>query len=139
MFFEYMSAQPPGVGVAHMVDPALNAGIQFSERNLPGPVSVQIMFQPAGEVDALRRLSRRCVGYTTNPSQGMPQPVGKTWLAASWSRQPLRCHARDDGLLPSVEPRFAVAEQREIIHVAQICTAAKLALDKPVEVVQINI
>lgn len=45
-----MSAQPPGIGVADVVNPALHAGIQFGKCDLPGGVQVEVMLQEAGKV-----------------------------------------------------------------------------------------
>ena len=132
-------AQPPGVGVAHVVDPALHAGVQFGERDLTGPVRVQIALQPAGEVHRVAPLEPavRRIHHEAQPGDAARR---RQHLRLCFvNRQPLARQASDDRVFPHPQLGLAVAEQGEIVHVAQVRAAAQLALDEPVEVVQIHV
>jgi len=39
-FFQYMSAQPPGVRVTHMIDPTLHTGIKLAKADAAAPPSI---------------------------------------------------------------------------------------------------
>jgi hypothetical protein len=45
MCFENVTTQPPAIGVTHMINPALHAGVQFGETDLPGLVQINVVFQ----------------------------------------------------------------------------------------------
>lgn len=63
-----MTAQAPCIGVTHMVDPALDAGIEFSERDRPGLVQINIMFQSPPELDDIAPLEA-AVGRVDDETQ----------------------------------------------------------------------
>ena len=55
---EDVLSQPPGVGIAHMVDPALHAGVQFGERDAPRAIPIQIGLQPPREIHDIASLQQ---------------------------------------------------------------------------------
>ena len=44
------AAEAPGVRVAHVIDPALNAGVELGKRNVPGLIRVEIAAEAASEI-----------------------------------------------------------------------------------------
>ena len=79
-----MPPQAPGIGVADVVHPAFDAGIEFAEADPPGEVRVEPLAEVRRRRPPLRAFTRRWVGWTTKPSHGMPQRVGSTCAGASW-------------------------------------------------------
>jgi hypothetical protein len=57
MLVENMPTQAPAISITYMIDPALYAGVEFSEADLPGLVQIKVVFQAAGEVCALFALT----------------------------------------------------------------------------------
>lgn len=55
-------AQAPGVGEAHVIDPALHAGIEFSEGDAAGLVVIDRGCQLAAEVDGVAALEKAVGG-----------------------------------------------------------------------------
>ena len=51
MTAEEIAPQPPRIGVAHVVDPALNAGVQIGERDAAGAIEIDVSLQTTSEID----------------------------------------------------------------------------------------
>ncbi len=71
---KHLLAQPPGVGIADVVDPALHAGIQLGGRAPIGLIRVQVTFQPAGELHCVAPLEQavRRVHHKAQPGDAAP-------------------------------------------------------------------
>lgn len=53
---QHVLAQSPGIGMAHMIDPALHAGIEFGKGDRPGPIGFVLLAEAAGGMAHLARL-----------------------------------------------------------------------------------
>lgn len=107
--------QSPAVGVADVVDPALDAGLQLSGADLAGMIGGEPHPQPAVGGADLARLDQpvRRMNDEAEPGDAgihrqdlSPLVVGDE----AQGRQPL-----DDRRLPRLEPGLVVAEQREVV------------------------
>lgn len=63
-----MRPQPPGVAIAHMVDPALHAGVQFGEGEPALTVEVDVAFQLPGKANYVTPLEL-AVGWVDNKAK----------------------------------------------------------------------
>lgn len=70
--------QSPAVGVADVVDPALDAGLQLSGADLAGMIGGEPHPQPAVGGADLARLDQPVRRMNDEASQGMPASTGKT-------------------------------------------------------------
>lgn len=53
---ENVAAQAPGISIAHMVGPALHAGVQFGEGDRAAFIQVNVALQPAREIHGIAPL-----------------------------------------------------------------------------------
>lgn len=134
-----MSSQAPGIGITNVIDPAFDRGVKLGEGDFPGAVFIPAQMKTAREFDyvarfdpAMRRKHDKtqlrnavCAGDDLCRSfmDGQPQPVQKF----------------DDRLFPFVQLAFAVAEQCEIVHVAQIRRALQPLSYKQIQRRQVNV
>ena len=56
-----MPAQPPGIGITHMVDPALHTGVEFTEADPAFAPGLETLFQAATGFHHLARLHKAMV------------------------------------------------------------------------------
>ena len=71
-----MAAEAPAVGVADMVDPALDTVIQLSEADLAGVICRQPRTQPPVGGTHLSRLDQAVGGMDDEAEPGIPAPTG---------------------------------------------------------------
>lgn len=45
---KHMAAQPPRIGITHVIDPALDAGIQFREADAARLIQIDIVLEKTG-------------------------------------------------------------------------------------------
>ena len=118
-----MSPQPPAIGVAHMIDPALYAGVELGEADFTRAVRPPALPQPAGKVADIAGFDSAVGGVNDETKPGYAMPDGGD-LGLRVDGQPECRQTFDDSLLPAPQFPFAVAEQGEIVDVAEICGTA---------------
>jgi hypothetical protein len=74
--------QSPGVGIANVIDPAVNAGVEFREGDVPVAPGVEALGEPLGGVDGLTALETAVRGVD---DKAEPGDAGGGYLVASWS------------------------------------------------------
>ncbi len=69
-----MLAQSPGIGVAHVVDPALHAGVKFRKADLPVTVLLPALPQPMTKIVHIAGFHPVVVGIHEQPEPGDAMP-----------------------------------------------------------------
>ncbi len=69
-----MLAQSPGIGVAHVVDPALHAGVKFRKADLPGTVLLPALSQPTAKVVHIAGFDPAVIEIHEKPGPGDAMP-----------------------------------------------------------------
>jgi len=140
---EDMCAQTPGIGVADMVDPALDAGVELGETELaalPGGVAP---IQPARCRNDLARLDPAVsrendeAGKRRSQATEFPAPpvAPARCLRGTAAAAPPGARVRQ----PSIARASAwlvVGEEREVVHVAHVPSAAKFVAHEQIQGVQ---
>lgn len=139
MVIEEMIAQSPRIGVAHMVDPSLHTGVQFSERNRVRLIEVDVALQPPPEVDGIAPLEQSVcwVDDETQPRNSMSRLCDLRFTFVDGQSQPRQ--AVHDLLFPSMKLFLVIAEQGKVVHVAQKRRTSQFTLNEPVKRVQIDV
>ncbi len=100
---QHVPAQAPAIGVADVVDPAPDAGIELGKADLAGVIGGQPRPQPPVAERTLRALTRRWVGMDDEAEPRDPASTGSTCARRlvddeAQAREPL-----DDRRLPRPE------------------------------------
>jgi len=106
-----MLAQPAGIGVAHVVDPALNAGVEFGQRDQPRPIGIEIAFEPTREVHRVAALEQPMRRMDDETQPGDAAVRRQNLRLGGVDREPLVRQAGDQRLFALPQGLPVVAEQ----------------------------
>jgi hypothetical protein len=134
-----MAAQAPAVGVADVIDPALNAGVELREADRAGVIGGKPRAQPAVSGAHLACLDAAVGRVDDEAEPGNAGGHGQHLRPAlvndeAQGRQPL-----DNCRLPRPQLGLLVAEQREVVDVAEVGAAAEHARHELIERMQITV
>ena len=79
---EHVVLQAPGIGIPDMIDPALDAGVELSEGDVPVTPGVESLGEPLGGVNTFTALEK-AVGGVDDKAE--PGDAGGGYPVASWS------------------------------------------------------
>lgn len=108
----YLPAQLPRIAVAQMIDPAIDAGIQFGEADMPRLVVVKALAQAAAEVDDVTPLNVAVVGVDDPAQPRNARPRGCHLRLRLMDRQPQPRQPIDDRSLPRPQLTLFVLTHR---------------------------
>ncbi len=111
---EEMFAQPPGIGVAYVVDPALHAGVEFGERDEPRSIGIEMAFEPTRKVHRVAALEQPMRRMDDEAQPGDAAVRWQNLRLGGVDREPLVRQARDQRLFPFPQRLPVVAAQREV-------------------------
>ena len=122
-----MPTQAPGIAVAGVGDPTLNRGVEFAEADFSRLIGLPAPAQAAVGLAHFASLQAAVVGVD-DEAQPRDAVRHRHDLGAVVDGQAQRLQAVDDGGLPAPQLALAVAEQCQVVHVAQVGGAAQLTL-----------
>jgi energy-coupling factor transporter ATP-binding protein EcfA2 len=134
-----MSAKPPTVGIADMIDPTLYAGIELGKADLAAAVGIKTFAEMAGCVSHFTCLDKPMIREDdkTKPRNTAfhRHYLGRVFV----NHQSQNGKAIHDGVFPVPEFTFAVAKERHVIHISEIGRATQLPLHELIERMQVTI
>ena len=119
-----MRPQRPGIRVAHVVDPTLDAGVEYREADVSGLPLIEPFSQAPGGFHRFAALQAPVFREDDEPQPGYPGGDRLNLCLSLVNRQAERLQALHNGAFPFPQLLRAVGEEGHVIHIAQIGMAA---------------
>ena len=111
--------QAPGVGIAHVIDPALHRSVKFGKTDFAVAIIVPVRTQTAREFHYVARLDATVRGVNDKAEPRDAVRARDNLRGRFVHREAQAIETGSDSLLPFIQLALAIAEQSEIIHVTQ--------------------